>query len=63
MVTGIIISVICFCAGVGAAILWQIATPGNEEKQVKMMIKKMKKATLVEKGKLKKRLKGLIDKI
>ena len=54
---------ICFLAGAVAVIIYQAVTPGNEEKQVKALITRMKKATLSEKEKLKKRAKSLIDKV
>jgi len=49
--------------GIIIAFIGVMMTPKNEEKQVRELIKKMKKVSLVEKGNLKKRVKRLIDKI
>ena len=57
---GIVIGVVI---GITGTIVYQIATPGNEEKQVRALVKRMKKATLAEKSKLKTRVNALIDKV
>ena len=49
--------------GAGGVVGYQLATPGNEEKQIRALARRMKKASLVEKKKLKEAAKGLIDKI
>ena len=49
--------------GAGVVIVVQLATKGNEEKQAKRFIKKMKKASLKEKEGLKRVAKRWIDKL
>jgi len=49
--------------GAGIVIVVQLATKGNEEKQAKRFIKKMKKASLKEKEDLKRVVKRWIDKL